>query len=142
MGEAANKKINDAIMNVLVDIDKQFLRKMQADMHRCSVKCCENSDATMEGVQQCLETCSAPFMRAQKFLQIELESYQSRLQRCVMDCNDQIKDKIGPNPKPEDMNQFTQQFERCAEKCVDKHISLLPTVFNKIKKHFSDTSRF
>lgn len=50
MGEAANQKINDAVMKVMVDIDKQFLRKMQGDMHRCSVKCCENKDATMEGL--------------------------------------------------------------------------------------------
>ncbi|KAL1461019.1 hypothetical protein WDU94_012952 [Cyamophila willieti] len=142
MGEAANQKINDAVMKIMVDIDKQFLRKMQADMHRCSVKCCENKDATMEGVQQCLEVCSSPFMRAQKYLQMEFEQYQTRLQRCVLECNDEIKDKMGPNPKQSDMDGYTRQFESCAEKCVDKHISLLPTLFKKIKQYLSDNSSY
>lgn len=55
MGEAANQKINNAVMKIMIDIDKQFLRKMQADMHRCSVKCCENKDATMEGLSHFLK---------------------------------------------------------------------------------------
>lgn len=96
----------------------------------------------VSGVQQCLEICSSPFMRAQKYLQSEFEQYQTRLQRCVLDCNDEIKDKMGVNPKQSDMDAYTRQFESCAEKCVDKHIALLPTLFQKIKKYLGDNSSY
>jgi Eukaryotic protein of unknown function (DUF842) len=63
-----------------------------------------------------------------------MEGFQGRLQRCVMQCNDDIKDKMGPNqPSETEINKFTAQFERCAVKCVDKHIDLLPSMLKSIK---------
>lgn len=41
---------------------------------------------------------------------------QGRLQRCVMDCNDGIKDKMPPNPSETEVAKFTSEFERCAVK--------------------------
>lgn len=96
----------------------------------------------ISGVQDCLEVCSAPFMRAQKYLNAEFENYQTRLQRCVLDCNDEVKDKMGPSPKASDMDAYTRQFESCAEKCVEKHIALLPNLFQKIKQYLSDNSSY
>lgn len=73
-------------------------------MHRCAIKCCENNALSLDGIQKCVENCSQPLNKAQNYVQSEFEGLQSRLQRCVMDCNDTIRDKIGPNPQESDVS--------------------------------------
>lgn len=57
-------------------LDKQHLRKMQADCFKCSTRCCENTNWTSEDVQSCLTRCQAPVQEAQNFLEGELNNYQ------------------------------------------------------------------
>lgn len=73
-------------------------------------------------------------MRAQQHVEKELGGFNNRLQRCVMDCNDTIKDKMGANPSESDISKYTGMFERCAIKCVDKHVDLLPGLFKSIQQ--------
>lgn len=75
-------------------------------MHRCATKCCEDANSSIERVQQCVERCSMPLNNAQNYVQKEIEHTQSRLQRCVMLCNDDIKDKMGPNPSENEVGLF------------------------------------
>lgn len=67
-------------------------------MHRCAAKCCDDNSVSLEYVQRCVENCGTSLIKAQTYVQKELESLQNRLQRCVMDCNDTVKDKMGHNP--------------------------------------------
>lgn len=53
-------------------------------MHLCAAKCCQNTHVEVDIVQNCIEDCSAPVNRAQKYIHRELEDFQGRLQRCVM----------------------------------------------------------
>lgn len=106
-------------------------------MHYCAAKCCENSNYSIDRVQQCVEQCSTPLSKAQRYVHKELDTYQNRLQRCVMDCNDDVKDKMGPNPSESDINKYTDQFEKCAVKCVDKHVNLIPQMLKSIKQVLS-----
>lgn len=75
-------------------------------MHKCAAKCCENTEISLERVQQCVETCSTPLNQSQNYVQKEIQHLQNRLQRCVMECNDEIKDKMGPNPSESEVNYF------------------------------------
>ena len=47
-------------------------------MYQCSAKCCENSKATLEDVQSCIDTCSKDVNKAQAYLQNEIEMFQVR----------------------------------------------------------------
>lgn len=67
-------------------------------MHRCAAKCCDNRESSLERVQKCVENCSSSLTWAQSYVQKELEMCQNKLQRCVMDCNDDVRLKMGPNP--------------------------------------------
>lgn len=82
-------------------------------MHLCAAKCCEDSTASLDRVQQCVEKCSMPLHNAQNYVQGELEGLQKRLQRCVMDCNDVIKDKMGPNPSDADVSFYLNLNPLC-----------------------------
>lgn len=61
-------------------------------------------------------------------------SLQNRLQRCVMECNDKIKDHMGPNPTQSEVDKFSADFESCATKCVDTYCDLLPALEKTMKK--------
>lgn len=67
-------------------------------MHRCAARCCDDGNVSLDRVQQCVENCSKPLQVSQDYVQSEIQSFQNRLQRCVMECNDDIKLKMGPNP--------------------------------------------
>lgn len=73
-------------------------------MHRCSAKCCDNPNYSLEQVQQCVERCSSSLTQAQNYVQKEMEHTQQRLQRCIMECNDKVRDQMGPTPSDSDVN--------------------------------------
>lgn len=72
-------------------------------MHRCSARCCDDISLSMEAAQNCIQICSKGVTNAQEYVQKEIGGLQNRLQRCVMDCNDSIKDQMGPNPNDSDV---------------------------------------
>lgn len=51
-----------------------------------------------------------------------------------MECNDKIKDKVGPDTTQSEVNLYTEEFEKCATKCVDVYCDLLPSLEKTIKK--------
>lgn len=63
-------------------------------MHRCAATCCENKTYSIEKVNVCVENCASKLNWAQSFLQKELGEIQNRIQRCVMNCRDDITLKL------------------------------------------------
>lgn len=179
MINAQRQRVEQEMTSLVDNLDRSYLRKMQvsslnwlfrvdwkclsinhissyafqAQMHNCAAKCCNDEGASMESVQRCVENCSQPVNKAQRYVQTELERLiftlqsskfpvhnyfsffrvQGKLQRCVMDCNDSIKDKMGPNPTETEISKYTNEFERCAIKCVDSQVDALPSLFKSIK---------
>ncbi|KXJ83409.1 protein FAM136A [Aedes albopictus] len=132
MVEQQKQRIELELSRRVDELDRTILRKMQGEMHECAARCCRDTNASMDSVQRCIEACSTPVQRAQQHVEQELGNFNNRLQRCVMDCNDSIKDKMGPKPSDEDISKYTSMFERCAIKCVDKHVDILPGLFKSM----------
>lgn len=65
-------------------------------------------------------------------MQGELSNFQRRLERCAVDCQDKIRDKVGPNTPSEQLDQFRGQYEDCVTKCVDTHLHQLPNLTKKM----------
>ncbi|GLV39751.1 uncharacterized protein CBL_08183 [Carabus blaptoides fortunei] len=133
MVEEQRQRVEQEMTKMIDELDRSYLRKMQVKMHQCAAACCEDQNGSIERVQQCVQRCSAPLNNAQDYVQQEIEHTQSRLKRCVMQCNDEIKDRMGPAPSERDAQKYSDMFEKCAVKCVDKHIELLPTVLKAMK---------
>ncbi|CAG0878959.1 unnamed protein product [Darwinula stevensoni] len=96
MAEAAQARVQDAVTKMINDLDKSILRKMQGNMHICAAKCCTNTEANLEEVHACIEQCARPLTGAQNYVQSEMQHFQDRLQRCVITCQDGIKDRVLP----------------------------------------------
>nr|XP_053657473.1 protein FAM136A-like isoform X2 [Cherax quadricarinatus] len=63
-------------------------------MHLCAAVCCEKTENSVDQVHRCIESCSTPLTQAQSFVQNELSQFQERLQRCVMTCQDRVRDQV------------------------------------------------
>ncbi|XP_073992035.1 protein FAM136A-like [Rhodnius prolixus] len=134
MVEQQSRRVEDAMKKIVNEIDTEYLRKMQANMHRCAARCCDNNTDSMEQVHQCVQNCSSGLTEAEHFVKQEFSTVQNRLQRCIMDCNDEIRDKAGPTPSDTDMDKYGAVFEKCAIKCVDKHVEQLPAMLKRMKE--------
>lgn len=51
-----------------------------------------------------------------------------------MDCNDHVRDNIGPNPTQGEVDRLTDDFEKCVTKCVDTYCDLLPSLGKTMMK--------
>ena len=65
---------------------------------------------------------------------------QNRLQRCAMDCQDRIRDRLPPNATEADISVHRADLERCAIKCADDHVALVPNMMKRMKEMLKNTS--
>jgi len=136
MAEAAQGRIQSAIKDFINTVDRNHLRGYERDMHLCAANCCSDSTANVEDVHRCIEKCQAPTQRAQQYVQGELERFQEAISRCVLQCQDDVKDKVGPNTSEAEIRRYRGEFETCAIACCDKSITKLPPLMDKLKAAF------
>ncbi|XP_015790437.1 protein FAM136A [Tetranychus urticae] len=134
MSDKAQQMVQDGIKDLIEKIDKDHLRKIQGEMHRCAAKCCDQTDLSLNEVHNCISKCSSEVSKAQNYMSNELANFQNRLERCAMQCQDDIRDKIGPNASEGDVDKFRNKYEDCIVKCADSHVKLLPTMLKRMKE--------
>jgi len=136
MAEAAQGRVQSAIKDFVNTVDRSFLRSYERRMHLCAAECCSDQAAYVEDVHRCIESCQAPARKSQQYVQSELERFQESLSRCVLQCQDEVKDKVGPKTTEAEISGFRTEFENCAIACCDKSITKLPPLMDKLKAAF------
>jgi len=131
--EHAQRKVQDAVTDMVNTLDKQHIRKLQISMYQCSTECCKNENYRMEEVQSCLDRCSQPVQQAQALFQQELSNFQNRLQRCGMDCQDQARDQLSHNATESERAKATSRLEGCVAKCADDAVANIPSMMKRIQ---------
>ena len=132
MAEEAQKKVQTAIKKFVNAIDRDHLRRMERGMHECAATCCADENASIDDVHACVERCQAPTFKAQRFVQAELERFQEGLSRCVLQCQEDIKDLVTPSATDAEIAKFRGDFEACAVRCCDGNIARLPQISKKV----------
>ncbi|KAM5228200.1 protein FAM136A [Ctenodactylus gundi] len=138
MAELQQLRLQEAVDSMVKSVERDNIRKMQGLMFRCSASCCEDNQASMQQVHQCIERCHAPLAQAQALVTRELEKFQDRLARCTMHCNDKAKDSMDAGGRE---LQVKQQLDTCVTKCVDDHMNLIPTMTRKMKESLSSLGK-
>jgi len=138
MSEAqdAQERVHRAVRGFVGDVDRRFLRPMQMKMHLCAADVCKDTESSMEKSHARIEKCQEEASRAQNYMQAEMQRFQESLNRCVLTCQDQVKDKVTPNTPEEEINKHRMAFERCAIKCCDDKINSLPVLSKKVEETF------
>ncbi|ODN02214.1 hypothetical protein Ocin01_04470 [Orchesella cincta] len=137
----AQRRVQEEMGEVINEIDKSHLRRIQRQMHECAAKCCANEVASLEDTHGCIEKCSASVHVAQNYVQKEVGGFQERLQRCVLDCQDKSRDKLSTNASESEMLGLKNEFEHCAIRCVDDNLKLLPTLLKRMKASLDKASQ-
>uniref|UniRef100_A0A8C0L6Z5 Protein FAM136A n=1 Tax=Canis lupus dingo TaxID=286419 RepID=A0A8C0L6Z5_CANLU len=81
MVELQQLQVQEVVDSVVKSLERENIRKMQGLTFRCSTSCCEDSQASMQQVHQCIERCHALLAQAQALVTSELEKFQDRLAR-------------------------------------------------------------
>jgi len=136
MAEAAQSRVQNAMKDFINQVDRTKLRNLEREMHLCAANCCTDQVSNIDEVHRCVERCQAPTQRAQQYVQSELQHFQDSLSRCVLSCQDEVKDKVGPNTPEAEITKYRKNFETCAISCCDKNIEKLPSLLIKIKEAF------
>lgn len=86
--------MQEAVDSMVTSLERKNTWKMQDLTFQYSASCCENSQASMHQVHQCIERSHVPLASAQALVTSELEKLQNCLAGCTMYYNDKIKDSI------------------------------------------------
>ena len=131
-------RVQEAVDSMVKGLEREDIRKMQGLVFWCSAACCEESQASMQQVHQCIERCHAPLAQAQALVTSDLEKFQDRLDRCTVYHSDKAKDSIDAGSKE---LHVKRQLETCVTKCVDDHMNLIPTMTGKMKESLSSMGK-
>ncbi|CCI45810.1 unnamed protein product [Albugo candida] len=127
---------------MMEQLDVKFIRDFQKRGYLCSAQCFDDKTSSSEQIQNCVERCQFPMQQLQNVIQQELQSFQNRLQRCAMDCQDRARDSIPINEKVDHMTQSRMQkeMEACVGQCVDKQIQCIPTLQKRLEQNITQVS--
>ncbi|XP_014260743.1 protein FAM136A-like [Cimex lectularius] len=136
--EEQSRKVDEAFKNVINQIDKEYLRPIQVNMHYCAAKCCENQTGSLEDVQNCIQRCSNFLTQAESIVKDEFNTIQNRLQRGVMDCRDDTKVQIPPTATEQDMEKFNKVFEKCVVSSIENNMKGIPPMLSRLRARLGE----
>ncbi|ESO02112.1 hypothetical protein HELRODRAFT_161348 [Helobdella robusta] len=139
--ENLQSRVQDAVNDMLLKLDSSLFRKMQKDMYKCSMNCYNDGNQSMESVQRCIDLCSMPVQHSHEAINQELQSFQDRLYRCSLDCQDSVKDKVNSTSSASDYAKHRTELEQCVLKCGDKHIKLIPAIMKRAEQVLKDQQK-
>ena len=131
--DSLQRKLQDAVDVMLDSIDKDRMRPLQKSTYLKMAACFDSRSATSPQIENCIHNSSAKVQMSQQIIQQEMNSFQSRLQRCMADCEDSVRDKFPNITSEQQQSQAQGQLISGMSQCVDKHISLLKSVKSKIE---------
>ena len=127
--KSLNAKLDGKAKTMLDDIEKQTLRPIARQSYVCAVSCYDKAGKTgpAEQIQHCVQQCQAPYQQAQAVVNNEVHQFQDRLNRAMMQCNDEARDFMTPDiqTNAKQMKLLEDTVGKCFTNCVDKHIGLL-----------------
>ena len=121
-------------------IETERLRPLQRNTYLKMAECC-NSKSSSQDVERCVRGCASPGQIVQQVIQNEIGQLQNRLERCSMQCQDEVQDKypnltsLSGNPGAEAM------MTKCASSCVDKHIAMLKSIKYNIDSKIDEVTK-
>jgi len=144
MSEADQSRLQAAADAMLDNLDKRILKAMQRDAYLCSAECLSSKhshSSSSQFSQQCVQRCQIPTQQANNVVQQEMGSFQNRLQRSIMACQDEANDQVTQNMDQKKIDRLQTQMEKCGRKAIDSHISLLSTIEKKMAEQLRGLSK-
>lgn len=112
-------------------LDKSHLRKLQKDSYLCMASCCDSSDSA-RSLQDCCHQCERRVQIAEKIVQVSMNDFQERLQRCVKRCQDAAQESLPVTPSDSDIVKAQDSLANCAANCAQEYEKQIPKLQSSI----------
>lgn len=126
------KRLEDNIDSMVNDIDKKYLRPIQRDTYLNMSKCFDSNDDN-KNIEKCIERNNYTSKMANNILSSHLNDFQSKLQRCVLTCEDNVSDSYINSI----FSNESENRQRCIKQCADKHYKKINEYKTKLETDLS-----
>ncbi|XP_052171923.1 uncharacterized protein LOC127787896 [Diospyros lotus] len=125
-------EVNAAAQSQLSGIQDHVNFTLQQAYFKCAYECFDRS-SSQEGINNCVENCSVPVLRAQNLVETEMAKFQERLNRSLMVC----QDKFEAAKLQQVRSDATKDLESCVDQSVQESIKTLPHLVGRLKASLS-----
>mmetsp|Transcript_20316 Transcript_20316/g.43528 ORF Transcript_20316/g.43528 Transcript_20316/m.43528 type:complete len:150 (+) Transcript_20316:196-645(+) len=134
-------KIEGDLTSVMDEIERLKLRPLGRKMHSCIVSCYDKAgkNGRKEQIEQCSQQCQIPYQTAGAATQQEITNFQNRLNRAMMQCNDDAQGMVTPDMQNDarKMRRVEDSLLKCIEGAVGKSKEGLKPMKQRIEVHMS-----
>lgn len=135
-------QLQDSVDKMMDRMSKQSLRPLQKKSYLCMAQCLDNQNLTDQQVNNCLQNCGRSSQVVQNMIQNEMNSFQSKIQRCSQVCQDDANSMVTPeiSKNPNEISKIEKVMLDCSKSCVNKHVAMLPAMEAKLLSEIAKNS--
>lgn len=132
--QAIQQRLQNAVDTMMKGISASKLRPLQKQTYLNMAKCFDHGDD--QAAQRCVEGESRGVQIAQQIIQAEIGQYTNRVQRCMQECEDNTRDRMGDVDfqDPSVVDKTKGLMNKCASACADKHVAMIKSMSHRIEK--------
>mmetsp|Transcript_33126 Transcript_33126/g.63278 ORF Transcript_33126/g.63278 Transcript_33126/m.63278 type:complete len:150 (+) Transcript_33126:158-607(+) len=134
-------KIEGDLTSMMDEIERLKLRPLGRKMHTCIISCYDKAgkNGRKEQIEQCSQQCQIPYQTAGNATQQEITNFQNRLNRAMMQCNDDAQGMVTPDMQddPRKMKRVEDSLLKCLEGAIQNSNGGLKPMRQRIESHMS-----
>ncbi|CAN4085039.1 unnamed protein product [Withania somnifera] len=120
-------QVNTATQTQLSGVQDHVHFTLQQAYFKCAYECFDKR-RKQEEIDNCVEYCSVPVLKAQKFVENEMANFQEKMNRSLMVCQDKLE-----IAKLQNKTDAIKDMESCVDQSVQDSIKTLPHLVHKFK---------
>lgn len=123
------EEVNIAAKNQLQPIQDHVNFTLQKAYFKCAYECFDKR-LRQEEINNCVENCSIPVLKANNLVEAEMAQFQERMNRSLMVCQDKFEAAKLQQVKAGVMGEL----EACVNHAIDDNLRVLPHIVDRLKK--------
>ncbi|KAK6781843.1 hypothetical protein RDI58_019639 [Solanum bulbocastanum] len=121
-------EVNTAAQTQLSGVQDHVHFTLQQAYFKCAYECFDRRKK-QEEIDNCVEYCSVPVLKAQNFIESEMADFQEKMNRSLMVC----QDKFEAAKLQKNKSDAIKDMESCVDQSVQDSIKTLPHLVGKFK---------
>lgn len=128
---STQQDLQDAVNKTIQEVNEGVLYKLQKESYLSLAKCMDLKNSS--AVDECSDKATMKVQLAQSIISDEFRSFQTKLDKCSLSCQDMIRDKYPQMDNNLNNAQVVQiEYNLCQNDCIDQHMSLMNGLSSKI----------
>ncbi|KAK4729459.1 hypothetical protein R3W88_022447 [Solanum pinnatisectum] len=121
-------EVNTAAQTQLSGVQDHVHFTLQQAYFKCAYECFDRRKK-QEEIDNCVEYCSVPVLKAQNFIESEMADFQEKMNRSLMVC----QDKFEAAKLQKNKSDAIKDMESCVDQSVQDSIKTLPHLVGKFE---------